>query len=193
MRCDMCNGAVSSVIGSISFASKVLGRILVPHVKHSKCRDCGDISIDFNESKKIHDFISKKESDAIYSLPIGDFISLNEAADILGITKQAFSKHSRIKRGFIYSVTIDNKKLFYKKSVEEFKRTGKDGRIMLAPQKQEFYEKKKAHTNYIDAIIPYDKSLYGKLEIYGMKPHMELFTKCSGQARTKRIFCATTH
>lgn len=134
MRCDICNGTKCRIIGSIAFRSRPLGEILVPSIEHSKCSNCGDISIDYNETKKINKYIQEKENEAISSLPIKHFISQNEAADFLNISKQAFSKNSRIQRGFIYSVTIDNKKLYYKKSVEEFKRTGKDGRINVCQQ-----------------------------------------------------------
>ncbi|WP_027360575.1 hypothetical protein [Desulforegula conservatrix] len=131
MLCDLCNGNRSIVIGGLSFKSRPLGTIYVPSIRYSKCRDCGDVSIDFEETKKINAYIQKKESEAIYSLPIGEFISSNEASIILGKTKQALSKDSRIKRGFIYYVVIDGRKLYHKKSVEEFKRTGKDGRINI--------------------------------------------------------------
>jgi len=134
MRCDLCNGTRCIVIGSISFKSKPLGTIIVPSVRHSKCSDCGDISIDYNESTKINEYIQKKEREAISSLPIKDFVSTKEAYEILNISKQAFSKNSRIQRGFIYAVTIDDKKFYYIKSVEEFKRTGKDGRINIHKQ-----------------------------------------------------------
>lgn len=131
MTCDICNGKRCKIIGSIAFRSRPLGEILVPGIEHSKCMNCDDISIDYQETKKINKYIEQKEYEAISSLPIKYFISQNEAADILCISKQAFSKNSRIQRGFIYSVTVDNKKLYYKKSVEEFKRTGKDGRVNI--------------------------------------------------------------
>ena len=131
MLCDLCNGTKNIVIGNISFKSRPLGNILVPNIKYSICCVCGEKSIDYHESKKIHNYVEKKEAEAIKLLPVGDFISLNESAKILEVTKQAFNKNSRITRGFIYSVEVDGRTLYYKKSVEEFKRNGKDGRISL--------------------------------------------------------------
>jgi predicted DNA-binding protein (UPF0251 family) len=134
MRCDLCNGTRCKITGSIPFRSKPLGEITVPSIEYYRCRNCGDISIDNNEAIKINNYIQLKENEAISSLPIKDFISQKEACEMLGVSKQAFSKNSRIKRGFIYSVTKDGRKYYYKHSVEEFKRTGKDGRLNICQQ-----------------------------------------------------------
>ncbi len=158
MLCDLCNGTRSIIIGGLSFKSRPLGSIYVPSIRHSKCRDCGDVSIDFEETKKINAYIEKKEAEAICSLPIGEFISSNEAAVILGKTKQAFSKDSRIKRGFIYYVVVDGRKLYFKKSVVEFKRTGKDGRINLQLSKMETHKTLRQHKSNITAYYPHVRS-----------------------------------
>ncbi len=161
MKCDLCNGEITTIIGSVNFKSKMLGTVSVPAIKHSKCMNCGEILIDYSESKKAHAYIIKREIETLKSLPIGDFISANIAADILGITKQAFSKHSRIKRGFIYSVTQDDgKKRYYKKSVEEFKRTGKDGRLALNVQNRETYKRTKHTISYERPAVVDNKFLY---------------------------------
>ena len=55
-------------------------------------------------------------------MPIGNFIATNEAASILGVTKQAFSKNPKIKRGLIYCKKMGARKFFLKKSVEAQKR-----------------------------------------------------------------------
>lgn len=131
MKCDICDTKYTNYTASFLFRSKAIGDIIVPSVKRLKCFGCGKELIDSTESKAILEYVKRKEQEAINSLPVGEFLSLNEAASILGISKQAFNKNARIKRGFIYSAIIDNKKLYYRKSVEEFKRTGKDGRISL--------------------------------------------------------------
>lgn len=158
MLCDLCNGTRSIIIGGLSFKSRPLGSIYVPSIRYSKCRDCGDVSIDFEETKKINTYIKKKEAEAICSLPIGEFISSNEAAVLLGKTKQAFSKDSRIKRGFIYHVVVDGRKLYYKKSVEEFKRTGKDGRINIQLSTMETQKTLRQHKSNITAYYPHIRS-----------------------------------
>ena len=96
MKCALCNGAVSIVKGSIPFESQPLGRIFIPNVRHSVCRDCGEITFSHEEAEKVDAYIEERETAAINSLPVGDFISVKEALHILGITKQAFSKNPQI-------------------------------------------------------------------------------------------------
>ncbi len=131
-KCEYCDGLVTTVRESMPFKSKALGTVFsVPDIEQHKCSKCGNTVISLNEADKVTIFVRNKEQEAINNLPACDFISLNQAAELLGITKQAFSKHPRIKRGFIYSITIDDKKFFYKRSVEAFKAT-KDGRVSLS-------------------------------------------------------------
>lgn len=192
MKCALCNGNLGTVIGSIQFKSKPLGNIFIPNIKHSVCCNCGDIIIDCEESGKIKRYLEEKETEAILSLPIGDFVSLNEAAQILGVTKQAFSKNPRIKRGMIYSVTKDNRKFYFKKSVEEFKRNGKDGRINISSQVRESH------------IERFTKELYASrwvssktLSIYSVgfwkkviaKP--DVFTNVARKKQTHTPYCNT--
>jgi len=101
-NCEYCGGTITTVKTVLSFKNMALGTVSAPDI----------------------------EQHVINNLPVSDFISLNQAADLLGISKQAFSKHPRVKRGFIYSTTIDNKKFFYKRSVEAFRDT-KDGRVEI--------------------------------------------------------------
>jgi hypothetical protein len=78
----------------------------------------------------VTEYAATKIAKAIHQLPIGLFISAGAAADVLGVTKQAFSKNSRIKRGFIYSCKAGDKKLFFRPSVEAFSKSN-DGRIRI--------------------------------------------------------------
>ena len=130
-NCEQCDGEIAKVITPLSFRSKALGTVDVPDVEQYVCSTCGNSTLTLDEANKVSQFVRDKEQHVINSLPACEFISLNQAAELLGITKQAFSKHPRIKRGFIYSITIDNKKYYYKRSVEAFKET-RDGRISLS-------------------------------------------------------------
>lgn len=130
-KCEYCDGTVTKAIGVLPFKSKALGVVCVPDIEQHKCSKCGNTVISLDEADKVADFIKNREQNIINNLHVSDFISLNQAADLLGISKQAFSKHPRVKRGFIYSITIDNKKFFYKRSVEAFRDT-KDGRVSLS-------------------------------------------------------------
>ena len=78
------------------------------------------------------DFVQNREQEAIDNLPFSEFIALNEAAEILGYTKQAFSKNPRIRRGMILSGTKGGRKYYVRKSVELFK-VKKSGKYRLVP------------------------------------------------------------
>ncbi len=129
-KCEYCDGKITKVKTSLPFKSKALGTVTVPDIEQYTCSKCGNSSLSLDEANKVSQYVRDKEQHVISNLPVCDFISLNQAAELLDITKQAFSKHPRIKRGFIYSTTIDGKKFFYKRSVEAFKET-RDGRISL--------------------------------------------------------------
>jgi len=81
-------------------------------------------------SQKVAKHVLEKQREAIASLSIGEFITSKEAAEILKVSKQAFSKNSKIKRGFIYSVKIGNRNLYHSRSVSLFGERG-DGRFPL--------------------------------------------------------------
>jgi hypothetical protein len=130
-NCEYCDGTITKVKTVLSFKSKALGTIRIPDIEQHKCSKCDNTSLSLDEANKVSQFVRDKEQHVINNLPASDFISLNQAAELLGISKQAFSKHPRVKRNFIYFITIDNKKFFYKRSVEAFRET-KDGRVSLS-------------------------------------------------------------
>ncbi len=129
-KCALCNGEVIRTIGTFPFKTKNLGIVEVPNIEFEKCTNCKDQTLSVESSQAIHDYVLNEEQKRIGRLPIDDFITVQEAIDILGISKQAFSKHPRIKRGFIYGVTKGNRTLYHKKSVFLFRDT-KDGRFKL--------------------------------------------------------------
>ena len=130
-------------MGEVEFESRSLGEISVPNIKFYECENCGDKLLSLKESEKATEYIANKEKELIDMLPISEFKSLNEAAKILGITKQAFSKHSKIKRGIIYSAKIGNRKYYHRKSVELFKKNG-NGKFLLTKHRiqRTHFEKK---------------------------------------------------
>ncbi|MEK7485403.1 MAG: YgiT-type zinc finger protein [Planctomycetota bacterium] len=130
MKCEMCNGKLSKVKEELEFLTPSLGKLLIPNITFFKCNNCGEKLLNPEMSDKITKYVKIKEQEAIDSLPVGEFVSLNEAAEILGITKQAFSKNPKIKRGWIYSTKIGERRYYYQKSLAAFKKK-KDGRIPL--------------------------------------------------------------
>ena len=130
MNCALCNSEVVNKKGSIEFDTPSLGIIFVPNIEYFECTGCGDQLLTAEQGDKAFEFIVNEEQRLINMLPIGEFISANEAAAILGVTKQAFSKHPKIKSGLVFSTIISNRKFYNKKSVELFKKNG-NGKFLL--------------------------------------------------------------
>jgi hypothetical protein len=130
MKCALCNGNLIRRTGSVEFKTRSLGTINVPNLQFLECDACDEKLLDRIESKKATDYIRNKEQQRINNLPIGEFLSAKEAATFFEITKQAFSKHPKIKGGLIYSCKIDNRKFYHKKSLEQFRETG-NGKFQL--------------------------------------------------------------
>ena len=135
MKCGLCNNELILKKGDVEFDSRSIGRVLVPNLKFYECEICGDKLLSPKESDKAIEYIANKENQLIKKLPIGEFITANEAAKILKITKQAFSKHPKIKRGLIYSIKIGNRKYYHEKSVRLFKEI-KNGKFQLTEQEK---------------------------------------------------------
>jgi len=131
MHCALCNGNTTKQTGEHQFKSKILGQILVPHITFERCSECNNKTFSSEDSAALMAYVQKKERDAIEKLPVSGWISATDAANVLGVSKQAFSKNPKIKRGFIYSIKIGDRKFYYKKSVQRFMETN-DGRLQLA-------------------------------------------------------------
>ena len=136
MKCAECNGNLETITGDFKSRSKSLGKITVPEITYTKCKNCGDTLLDPDMAQKVFNFKKQRELELIARLPVGEFLAVNEAIEILGITKQAFSKNNKIKRDFIYNVEIGKKKLYHKKSIELFKSRG-DGRFLLLKEQKQ--------------------------------------------------------
>lgn len=128
--CEYCNGTAIECIDFHIFESKVIGKVTVPDIKQTKCHQCGSVLLSAESADVIINYVRRKESQAVSNLPIKDFITPGQAIEILGYTKQNFSKNPRIKKGMILSAIIDGKKYYLKKSVELFK-DNNDGRFLI--------------------------------------------------------------
>lgn len=136
MKCYTCGNIYQEHEGSLELQNNIIGKYKVYSVKYYKCAGCNELLFSKETAKKIEAVEEEKLNKLIENLPVKDFIMAAEAAEILGISKQAFSKHSRIKRGFIYSIIKGDKglKLYSRKSVMLFKET-RDGRFPLCKEK----------------------------------------------------------
>lgn len=133
MRCYDCDAEYIELSGTLVLEDDSIGKYTIDAPKYFKCSKCGELLFP-EETLAI---IEQKEEEILNRMlgqqPIANFISSKEAAEILGISRQAFHKHRKIKNGFIYSVRKNGTKFFHKKSVELFKQHG-DGRFSLDPK-----------------------------------------------------------
>lgn len=132
MRCHDCLVDFEPQSGNLVLNDPLIGAFIVYNIDYLACPKCGEHLYTIEASQKIDDARKEQEERLIAGLPVGDFVSAHDAMALLGMTKQAFHKHHRIKRGFIYSIKIGGRAFYHKKSVELF-RQSKDGRFPLMP------------------------------------------------------------
>lgn len=135
MKCYNCGGTYQEKTGGLKLQDKVVGDYIVDNVTYFKCNQCGSLSYPNETTEAIDAKELELTEKLLGQFPLDNFIGAIEAAEILGISKQALHKHRRIRRGFIHSKEHDGRRLYLKKSVELFNETG-DGRIPLV-KKQE--------------------------------------------------------
>ncbi len=169
MRC-ICKNRFTQKKGEVEFKSRSLGKVMVPNLRFLECDNCGEILISTEEGDRATDFIEKEEQKVINNLPIGEFISTNAAAEILEITKQAFSKNQRIKRGLIYSTKIGERRYYHRKSVELFKEKNNGKFLLPRSESYPIYQKKASVTDrrnpkYITTILPPTHAGYTEADI----------------------------
>jgi YgiT-type zinc finger domain-containing protein len=164
MKCALCNNQVVKSTGSVKFDIRSLGKISIPNLEYFECKACGDQLLAAEQSDKAFEFITNQEQELVEKLPIGEFITANDAAVLLDISKQAFSKNPKIKRGLIFSTNIGDRKYYHKKSVELFKDTG-NGKFLLTPQMEVVPTFQ--HDEYIGAEADHIYGSHQAITVYG--------------------------
>jgi hypothetical protein len=135
MKTCPCKGTIKAVEMDYPFESKIVGRVLVPKVLVQKCTnpECGEIFLSPDAYDKIFAYMKEKEREAIDNVKLSkdELLSARQTHEYLKITRQALSKpKSKYQRGFIFWRMLDKTKVYFRKSVEQFKETG-DGRYLL--------------------------------------------------------------
>lgn len=155
MRCGECEGEMISLHGTMEIVSNFLGSYQLHNVDFWECLECHDrilpaetwTAADREEERLIKEKVGR--------LPVIEFLSASETANILGMTRQALHKHRRISRGFVYTIVIDGKRLYHRGSLERFMRIG-DGRFLLGGKQIVFtkplHEQQLASTSTISSL-----------------------------------------
>lgn len=155
MKCDSCGGNAKIITGDLSLSRFDIGPYIVKGVKYYECETCGERFFPHEALLKIEMVEQQLLEQKIGQLPIDDFIFSNDVCSILKISRQAFNKNPKIRKGFIYSVKKGSYRLYHKRSVELFNETG-DGRFPL-PHNSE--GRKREIEKVI--VVQFDKDLYG--------------------------------
>lgn len=130
MDCLECGGTYTEKSGTYSLVDPYVGRIVVQGVSYYQCDKCEDILYSAEMAQAIESQRNKRIHEMLNRFPIADFIGAAETASILGISRQALHKNSRINHGFIYQTRFRPITLYLKQSVQQYKKTG-DGRFPL--------------------------------------------------------------
>ncbi|MFT5470733.1 MAG: hypothetical protein ACI8UO_005864 [Verrucomicrobiales bacterium] len=129
-NCDGCGANMIPLQLDLRWQDRYVGEILLPNVRYSQCECCGDQLLPLETAILIDEERASNMNRLLLARPLSEFVSAGSAAAALGFTKQALSKHQRIKRGFIFQVEHEGRTLYLLKSVELF-RQKKDGRFPL--------------------------------------------------------------
>jgi hypothetical protein len=130
MNCRLCNTETLTKTQDILSGNRLAGNAIVPLVEVEECSACGEIALSTKAENEMAAYLKMRQKKVMAGLPVDDLISAGQAAEILGVTKQAFSKNPKIKKGFVYFTQVGAKKNYFKTSVELFKATG-DGRFPM--------------------------------------------------------------
>jgi hypothetical protein len=130
MQCCECGGTYILKTDRYIFDDPFVGAIYVEGKPYYKCDKCNEILLTHEIIDAIEVEREQRKFELLSEIPIKDFISISETLKLLGITRQAFHKNQKIKRGFIYKVKIGTSTLYLKQSLDLFIKNG-DGRFPL--------------------------------------------------------------
>lgn len=136
MVCLICGSESDDTLHSTSrtISNRVLGRVTIT-VENAVCASCHNKDlpkrIPINLARAFDRVAYQAEQEEISNLPVKEFASCSQAAEILKISKQAVYKIIKTRRRALMTTLIDGKFLIYKPSLVAYKETG-DGLVSPA-------------------------------------------------------------
>ncbi len=130
MKCYECGGTYSEVSALLEINDPFVGPIYIPNAHYYQCDKCKGTLYPVETAKAIDKARTKRLLELLRKKPVEDYVSAAEAADMLGVTRQAFNKNRRIRHGFIFQTTMSRTTVYLRDSVALFLKTG-DGRFPL--------------------------------------------------------------
>jgi hypothetical protein len=133
-KCPKCDQEFVLVKTPLARKTFSMGTVIVHGIERLECQ-CGERQFSAAELRKLQTILDQKEREIISRLPVKYFVTAPLAYELLGVTRQAFSKRmkqSARKFPYSYLQIVGSKEVrqFFKPSLEKFKETG-DGRIDL--------------------------------------------------------------
>ena len=132
MRCHSCGGSYAEVHGPLVLRDKCVGEYRVGVEKYLRCDGCGDALLSVEVAEQADRERREKLTELLQSRPLAAFVTAAEAVAILGVSRQAFHKNRRIRKGLIHQTQLGGLAVYLRESVERYKETG-DGRLPLYP------------------------------------------------------------
>jgi len=116
--------------GTLTEHDEYVGEWQVHDVDWLECPACGDVALRGDAAQKSAEARRRKLESLIADYPMKSFVLETEAAELLGVSKQAVNQNRRIQRGFVYCLRRAGRNFYLKESLLQFKETG-DGRFPL--------------------------------------------------------------
>jgi len=133
MKCFHCGKDMElSANESITYESKIIGSIALNCIEMYVCR-AHAVPVRLLTpagSSAAEKAVREKEAERISFLPVRDFVTSTEAAEILEISKQAMSKKLKTHRNLFVVHEANDKLLIYRRSVQKYRECN-DGRVPL--------------------------------------------------------------
>jgi hypothetical protein len=131
MRCYECGGKFKERHEArFRVDDEAIGTFYVSDISFMECENCGGRLFAPAEAGRIDNARAEALNGILQSMPLKSFLSAAETAQRLGISRQALHKHRRISRGFIYHTEFGGARVYLKKSISLFIKSG-DGRFPL--------------------------------------------------------------
>ncbi len=130
MKCGSCGAELVSVAGPLRLSDGFVGPYVANVRDHLECAVCGEILIPGEAAAVVDAARLRRLEELLLTRPLGDFVTASQAAEMLGVSRQALHKNRRVRNGFIFHVRFGENVLYLQQSVELFKELG-DGRFPL--------------------------------------------------------------
>jgi hypothetical protein len=130
MKCGSCGADLIAVAGPLQLSDECVGPYVANVREYLECAVCGEILIPGEAAGVVDAARQRRLEELLLAAPLGDFVTASQAAEMLGVSRQALHKNRRVRNGFIFHVRFGENTLYLRQSVDLFKELG-DGRFPL--------------------------------------------------------------